>query len=327
MSSMYQDHYTSLLPCQLLKRSPAGSEVQSPCITHTRLWSVALCSPRRGKVFYRTTAIHMWLQFQQLKIWHQWRQCIICHLIMTHHWKPLLIFPKVKNSSGICVIVFHLKSNPNVGCKREMRREMEREIRQRAEQYSFVREKKIGCIGVVYFSFTLLLLCQMLQNNLNQQLQFFFYSDIYLCLFLREGKLFKTTFFYVQCDVLIFILFQFAKILASFSHSFLQVSWVARTHLRVLRASKAATDWPSPGAASLHSAACSGYRRTTASTQKTTPPLCTATSPRALSKTMWGSALISARINPSSQQQHWQDTQVRCLEVIVNVRARKDSSF
>lgn len=90
---------------------------------------------------------------------------------------------------------------------------------------------------------------------------------------------------------------------------------MARTPLRALRALRAVTDWPSHGAASLHSAACSGYLHMTALTQKTTPPPCTATSPKAPSKTMWGSAQTSARINLSSQQQHWQDTQVRRVEV------------
>lgn len=92
-----------------------------------------------------------------------------------------------------------------------------------------------------------------------------------------------------------------------------QVSSVARTPSRASRASRAVTDWPSHGAASLHSAACSEYRPTTASTRKTTPLPCMATSPRAPSKTMWGSAQTSARINPSSQRRHWQDTRVRMM--------------
>lgn len=91
---------------------------------------------------------------------------------------------------------------------------------------------------------------------------------------------------------------------------FNQVSSEVKTPLRASIASKAATDWPSRGAASPHSTAFSGYRPTTASTRKTTPPLCMATNPRAPSKTTWGSAQTWARINPSSQQQHWQDTQV-----------------
>lgn len=113
--------------CLCLKHLPARYEVQS--LMHHTYQALERCIvlPQRGKLFCRTTALHMWLQFeQQLKIWHQSRRCIICHLIMTHHWTALLIFPKVKNSNGICVIVSHLKSNPNVGCKREMRREMER---------------------------------------------------------------------------------------------------------------------------------------------------------------------------------------------------------
>lgn len=93
----------------------------------------------------------------------------------------------------------------------------------------------------------------------------------------------------------------------------LQASLVARIPLRASRASKAASGWPSPGAVSRLSAACNGYRPTTASTRKTTPLPCMVTSPRAPSKTMWGSAQTSARTNPSFRQQRSQDTQVRDL--------------
>lgn len=96
-----------------------------------------------------------------------------------------------------------------------------------------------------------------------------------------------------------------------------QVSSVARTHLRALTALRAVTDWLSRGAASLHSAVCSGCLRTTASTRKTTPLPCTATSPRAPSKTTSGSAQISARINLSFQRRRWQDTQVWCHSLYI----------
>lgn len=138
--------------------------------------------PQRGKLFCRTTALHMWLQFeQQLKIWHQSRRCIICHLIMSHHWKARLIFPKVKNSNGICVIVFHLKSNPNVGCKREMRREMERATAPCRTIQLCEREQN----WLQWSCWFLFLHCccfvKRCKKNLKQQLTDLFYTDILSC--------------------------------------------------------------------------------------------------------------------------------------------------
>lgn len=88
---------------------------------------------------------------------------------------------------------------------------------------------------------------------------------------------------------------------------------MARIPLRASRALRAASGWPSPGVVSHLSAACSGYRPTTASTRKTIPPPCTATSLRARSKTTWGNARTSARTNPSFRQRRLQDTQVQDL--------------
>lgn len=100
-----------------------------------------------------------------------------------------------------------------------------------------------------------------------------------------------------------------------------QVSWAARTPSRASRASRAATGWPSRGAASRPSAACSGCRRTTASTPRTTPPPCTATSPKAPSRTTWGSARTSARTSRSSRRRRWRVTQVRATESVRQGRA------
>lgn len=94
---------------------------------------------------------------------------------------------------------------------------------------------------------------------------------------------------------------------------FLQASLVARIPSRASRALIAASGWPSPGVVSHLSAACSGYPPMTASTRKTIPPPCTATSLRARSKTTWGSARTSARTNPSFRQRRLQDTQVQDL--------------
>lgn len=134
--------YTVQASRQCSKHLPARYEVQSPCITHTKPLSVALCSPNVGKYVGAQLVSTCGFNFSSWRFRHQSWRCIICHLIMTHHWKTPLIFLKVKNSKAICVIVLHLKSNPNGGCKREMRREMRWQC---TELCSLVRKSVIYC--------------------------------------------------------------------------------------------------------------------------------------------------------------------------------------
>lgn len=88
--------------------------------------SVALRFPDVGKYFVAQLIFTCGFNFASWRFQHRWRHCIICHLLMTYNSKTLLIFPKAKNSKTIWVIVFHLESNPNGGCKSEMRCEIER---------------------------------------------------------------------------------------------------------------------------------------------------------------------------------------------------------
>lgn len=62
------------------------------------------------KVFCSATDIHMWLQFSPGEEFVLQSKCFsICHLLMTHQWKPPIIFPKARNSRAIAVLVLPFK--------------------------------------------------------------------------------------------------------------------------------------------------------------------------------------------------------------------------
>lgn len=84
----------------------------------------------------------------------------------------------------------------------------------------------------------------------------------------------------------------------------------ARTPSRALRATRAAIALPSRGAASHLSAACSVSPPMTALTLRTIRPPCPATSPRAPSRTMCGTAPTSTRTSQSFLLLPWLATQV-----------------
>lgn len=84
----------------------------------------------------------------------------------------------------------------------------------------------------------------------------------------------------------------------------------ARTPSRALRATRAAIALPNRGAASHLSAACSVSPPMTALTLRTTRPPCPATSPRAPSRTMCGTAPTSTRTSRSFLLLPWLATQV-----------------
>lgn len=84
-----------------------------------------------GKVFVAWVIFTCGFNFTSWRSQRWWRHCIICHLLMTYNSKTPLIFPRTKNSKTVCVIVFHLESKPNGGCKSEMGCEMERVAQQR----------------------------------------------------------------------------------------------------------------------------------------------------------------------------------------------------